>query len=94
MAILRRRILVLNVKRQWFDDIRSGVKKEEYRLVKPFWDSRLAKDYSQICIRLGYASADDPDRNLYFPWRGVTVRKITHPEFGPDPVDVYVIPLE
>lgn len=33
--------LHLNLKRQWFDMILSGKKKEEYREIKPFWLSRL-----------------------------------------------------
>jgi len=34
-------ILQMTLKRKWFDMIESGEKKEEYREVKPFWDSRL-----------------------------------------------------
>lgn len=29
------------IKKQWFDLIKSGVKKEEYKEIKPFWISRL-----------------------------------------------------
>ena len=35
--------LKLTLKKQWFDMILSGEKLEEYRVVKPFWESRLNK---------------------------------------------------
>lgn len=37
------RTLKLTLKKQWFDMILSGEKKEEYREVKPYWISRLVK---------------------------------------------------
>ena len=36
-------MLVLPTKKKWFDMILSGEKKEEYRDVKPYYDSRLNK---------------------------------------------------
>ena len=35
--------LKLTIKKEWFDMILSGEKKEEYRAIKPHWDSRLYK---------------------------------------------------
>jgi len=29
--------LTLSLNKQWFDMIKSGEKKEEYREIKPFW---------------------------------------------------------
>lgn len=37
-------MLVLPIKRKWFDMILSGEKKEEYREIKPYYDSRF-KDF-------------------------------------------------
>lgn len=34
-------MLVLPIKKQWFDMIRSGEKKEEYREIKPYWTKRF-----------------------------------------------------
>ena len=34
-------MLVLPIKRKWFDMIRSGEKKEEYRDETPYYDARL-----------------------------------------------------
>ena len=36
-------MLVLPIKKQWFDEILAGRKKIEYREVKPYWTSRLLK---------------------------------------------------
>lgn len=33
----------LTLKRQWFDMIASGEKKEEYRELKPYWETRFQK---------------------------------------------------
>jgi hypothetical protein len=35
------KILHLTLKKKWFDMIASGIKKEEYREVKPYWIQRL-----------------------------------------------------
>jgi len=35
------RYLHLNLKKEWFDMIAQGVKKEEYREIKPYWITRL-----------------------------------------------------
>lgn len=34
-------MLALPIKKQWFDMIKSGEKKEEYREIKPYWTKRL-----------------------------------------------------
>lgn len=41
-------ILFLTLKKKWYDLILSGVKKEEYREIKPYWISRLCKHYMEI----------------------------------------------
>jgi hypothetical protein len=35
--------LTLTLKKKWFDMIKSGVKTEEYREIKPFWTKRLVR---------------------------------------------------
>ena len=44
--------LTLSLKKQWFDKIKAGVKKEEYREIKPYYTSRLtildSDDYDLI----------------------------------------------
>jgi hypothetical protein len=54
------KILHLTLKKQWFDMIASGVKREEYREMKPYWHKRLAnRKYDAIQFRNGY-SKDAP----------------------------------
>jgi hypothetical protein len=36
-------MLTFNLKKQWFDKIKSGEKTHEYREVKPYWKKRLSK---------------------------------------------------
>lgn len=38
-------MIILPIKRKWFDMIRSGEKKEEYREIKPYYDARLLKAF-------------------------------------------------
>jgi len=50
------KILHLTLKKQWFDMIANGMKKEEYREMKPYWHKRLLnREYDLICFRNGYA---------------------------------------
>jgi hypothetical protein len=43
------RVLHLTLKKQWFDMIASGEKKEEYRAWKPYWAKRLTESMSAAC---------------------------------------------
>ncbi len=49
-------MLVLPIKKQWFDMILSGEKKEEYREIKPYWVARLVKNGypNTVILRNGY----------------------------------------
>ncbi len=48
--------LHLTIKKQWFDMILSGVKTEEYREIKPYYNLRLiGKRYDTVVFRNGYA---------------------------------------
>lgn len=56
------KILHLTLKKQWFDMIASGKKREEYREIKPYWSKRLVnqkEQYTHIMFRNGY-SKDAP----------------------------------
>lgn len=44
-------MLTLPIKKKWFDMVLSGEKKEEYREIKPYYDSRLPKEFG--CFREG-----------------------------------------
>lgn len=84
--------LILPVKREYFEQMRDGAKRAEYRLVTEYWRRRLlGRTYSHVIITLGYPKKDDHARRLVFPWRGYITETITHPHFGPAPVTVFAI---
>lgn len=86
--------LRLAVKREYFEQIKSGVKVEEYRLYNEYWKKRLEhKNYDTVTITLGYPKADDTERIIVFPFRGGVIKTITHKHFGDNPVKVYAIRL-
>lgn len=83
--------LHLNVKGVYFDEAKAGIKKYEYRL-RSKWEKRLAgKTFGKIFVKKGYPCSDDADRIISRPWRGYEIQTITHPHFGPDPVEVCAI---
>ena len=45
------KILRLTLKKKWFDMILSGEKKEEYREIKPYWETRLLKPVQSPFVR-------------------------------------------
>lgn len=47
--------------------------------------------FDRIVLTLGYPARDDHTRRLERPWMGYTIKTITHPHFGPEPVTVYAI---
>ena len=86
------RVLTLPLNGAYFDQIRDGSKVEEFRLVTPFWSKRLqGRTYDRIVLTRGYPPRDDHSRRLERSWRGFTRKTITHPHFGPDPVEVFAI---
>ena len=58
--------LVLTLKKEWFDLIRSGKKKVEYREYKTYWIKRLVgKEYDYIEFRNGYGKQVPVVRSVY-----------------------------
>ena len=43
-------MLVLPIKKKWYDMIVSGEKKEEYREIKPYYDSRFMNEFGVIFV--------------------------------------------
>lgn len=90
--------LHLNLKGEHFDRIKRGEKAEEYRLCNDYWSKRLLHkhsglpiEYDIILVKKGYPKAGDQDRILERIWRGVEIKTIIHPHFGPRPVKVFAI---
>ncbi|MFA5378663.1 MAG: ASCH domain-containing protein [Dehalococcoidia bacterium] len=94
--------LHLHVKTEYFEAIKRGEKTEEYRRYNGYWRHILGGYYGAV----GYVSeafgfvvihnAYKPGEanRLRFPWRGWSLKTITHPHFGPEPVTVFAIKLE
>lgn len=96
------KILNLNLKKEWYDMIESGVKKEEYREIKPYWEQRLLdvadmneyggvehtfRHYDAVRFVYGYTK-----RNMTFEVKGITIGKGRY-EWGAPDKDVFIIEL-
>ena len=86
--------LTLALKKEYFDQIKSGEKLDEFRLVTDYWKKRLiARPYDELVITMGYPKKDDHEKRLTFKYDGYTIMKIAHPHFGVEPVNVFAISL-
>lgn len=83
--------LHLNLKGEYFDQIKAGVKPFEFRLAEKWARRIIGKSFKRIWIKRGYPKAGDLERIIERPWRGFEVQTITHPHFGPAPVVVLAI---
>lgn len=41
-------MLTLPIEKKWFDMIKVGIKKEEYREIKPYWTTRLNNEFDRM----------------------------------------------
>ncbi len=83
--------LHLNLRGEYFDQIKEGAKLHEYRLAST-WLKRLeGKTFDRIFIKRGYPKAGDMGRIVERPWRGYELQTIIHPHFGDAPVEVCAI---
>jgi len=91
------KLLHLNLKGEYFDQIKAKTKTEEFRLYNDYWKKRLIgpagkrRHFDGILIKRGYPKKDDPGRILKREWQGWTLKEIIHPEFGINPVKVFAI---
>lgn len=84
--------LTIPLKGIYFDQIASGRKKFEFRLMTPYWTKRLqGRDYDCVILTRGYPKRDDQSRRLVRQWRGYGEASILHEHFGPKEVRVYAI---
>ena len=69
-------MLTFNLKKEWFEKIKSGEKTHEYRERTIYWSSRLDLywyvsmnkipiNYNIICFACGYPKKDDKEKRLY-----------------------------
>jgi hypothetical protein len=88
--------LVLNLKGEYFDQIKDRIKVWEYRLLTPYWEKRLMdgnkyKKFDKVIIKRGYPKRDDHTRQLVRKFITIRRETITHPHFGSEPVKVFCI---
>jgi ASC-1-like (ASCH) protein len=84
--------LVLHLKREYFDAIKSGKKKMEFRLRTPYWQKRLVnRKYDTIRLMCGYPKQDDMENQIVRRFKGYRPMIIKHPHFGKNPVRVFGI---
>ncbi len=57
-------MLVFNLKKKWFDKIKSGEKTHEYREVKKYWINRIKSLYLQ-CVVFDDETDEDSDFVIY-----------------------------
>jgi len=85
------RVLHLTLKKEWFQQIATGNKTEEYREPKPYWQARLEdREYDVIYIRNGY-SKNAP--RMCVEWLGCEKRPPLPDGFGVDYGSLYAIKL-
>lgn len=94
--------LFLPLKKKWYEMIESGIKTEEYREIKPYWENRLteivpnydlwryvyiAKKFTHIKFSYGYTK-----RTMTFKCKGIRIGK-GRPEWGAPDKEVFIIEL-
>lgn len=84
--------LTLNLRGIYFDQIKSGEKKFEYREVTPYWEKRLIdQQFDKIIIKRGYPKNGDTEKIIERPWAGFHITRIRHEHFGYRNVTVFAI---
>lgn len=85
-------MLTLPIKKKWFDMILSGEKKEEYREIKSYYDSRFKiyepylSDFESIVFRNGYRKDSSKIKCYCYISKGYG-----KPEWGAEPNREYYV---
>lgn len=88
--------LTLPLKKQWFDMIKSGEKKEEYRSISDYWRKRLIdksgnfKRFDIVTFTCGYPSKYDIGRFISFVNPSITTGE-GKTEWGAEPGKQYFV---
>ena len=83
--------LFLILKTQYFNEIESGIKTSEYRLLTEYWLKRLtSQEWETVTFQLGYAK---DARRIQKKIVGIDIVTIEHEFFGNQPVDVFEIKI-
>lgn len=61
-------MLTLPIKKKWFDMIVSGEKKEEYREIKPYYDSRFMNAFGFLLVGGQMVYGETVTEEIRKPW--------------------------
>lgn len=87
---MKKKILFLTIKKEYFDAILSGEKKEEYRIINSFYKSRIEnKEYTHIILQNGYSKKS---QRLKAKYLGYEIRKISTKIYGN--TEVFVLKID
>lgn len=86
--------IMFNLKKEYFDQIKIGEKKFEYRLITNYWKKRLEnRDYDNLIFKLGYPSNKETRKIILMKYNGYEIQKIKHKHFGDSEVSVFAIKI-
>lgn len=86
------KILHLNLKRNYFEDIENGVKPFEFRSKNDYWIKRLVgKKYDEVWFKLGYPSSSEENKIIKRKYLGYEEQTIVHKIFNYKPTLVFAI---
>lgn len=90
-----KKILHINLKAKYFNEIKNGIKHFEYRLKNEYWVKRLEnRSYDEIHFKLGYPKNDEMEKIIKTPYVGFEIQRLTHELFGVKEVEVYAIIID
>ena len=96
------KILYLPLKKEWYEMVERGEKREEYREYSSFWKKRLLEPYDEddapqpfepfkhfdaVCFSYGYTK-----RRMLWECKGITIGR-GHPEWGAPDYEVFILKL-
>lgn len=77
-------MLTLPIKKKWFDMIASGEKKEEYREIKPYYDSRFMNAFGFLLVGGQMVYGDAAPKEIRKPWPVPIVFRNGYSEESPE----------
>lgn len=81
------KVLYLPLKKEWYEMIERGVKREEYREMKAYWQKRLTGHIDAVRFSYGYTQ-----RRMTFECASITIGR-GRPEWGAPEEDVFIIKI-
>jgi ASC-1-like (ASCH) protein len=78
-----KKIIIFNLKTEYFNDIKNDKKPLEYRLYNNYWKKRLVgKVYDEVHFKLGYPKNDETKKIIKRKYLGYSIININHKHFN------------